>query len=77
MKAKTDGKTDNRSTIGGPSHPEGEAANQFTAKLAAVQELAAAMPYNMNKALEHGEVSACQRKGRQWSVPIRQRRAAR
>lgn len=41
MKAKTDGKTDNRSTIGGPSHPEGEAANQFTAKLAAAQDLAA------------------------------------
>ena len=69
MKAKTDGKTDNRSTIGGPSHPEGEATNQFTAKLAAAQDLAAAMPYNINKALEHGEVSSLPEKGQTVEPP--------
>jgi catalase len=69
MKAKTDGKTDNRSTIGGPSHPEGEAANQFTAKLAAAQGLAAAMPYNINKALENGEVSSLPEKGQTVEPP--------
>ena len=48
---------DNRSTVSGPSRPEGAPANDFTAKLAATQELAAAMPYNVNKALEYGDVS--------------------
>ncbi|MBA4143744.1 MAG: catalase [Nitrosospira sp.] len=55
--------TDNRSTVGGPSHQEGEPANEFTAKLAATQKLAAAMPYNVNKALEYGEVSAAPEQG--------------
>jgi catalase len=55
--------TDNRSTVSGPSHQDGAPANEFTAKLAAVQELAAAMPYNANKALEYGEVSAAPEKG--------------
>ena len=49
---KTPGKTDNRSTVGGPAHQDGAPANDFTAKLAGAQELAAAMPYNTNKALE-------------------------
>jgi catalase len=56
---------DNRSTIGGPAHPGGTPANDFTAKLEGAQELAAAMPYNPNKALEHGEASACPEQGAQ------------
>jgi catalase len=55
--------TDNRSTVSGPSQPEGTPANEFTAKLAGAQELASAMPYNANKALEYGEVSAAPEKG--------------
>jgi catalase len=61
MKAADD--VDNRSTVGGPSGQEGTPANDFTAKLAGTQELAAAMPYNVNKALEHGEVATCPEKG--------------
>lgn len=60
---------DNRSTIGGPAHQEGIPANEFTAKLAATQELAAGMPYNANKAAEHGEVSACPEKGQAVEPP--------
>jgi catalase len=60
---------DNRSTIGGPAHQEGTPANEFTAKLAATQELAARMPYNANKAAEHGEVSACPEKGQTMEPP--------
>jgi catalase len=56
---------DNRSTVGGPAHPAGNPANEFTAKLEGTQELAAAMPYNPHKALEHGEVSACPEQGAQ------------
>jgi catalase len=56
---------DNRSTVGGPAHPGGIPANNFTAKLEGTQELAAAMPYNPNKALEHGEASACPEQGAQ------------
>jgi catalase len=55
--------TDNRSTVSGPSRQDGTPANEFTEKLAATQELAAAMPYNANKALEYGEVSAAPEKG--------------
>ena len=55
--------SDNRSTVSGPSHPDGTPANEFTAKLASAQELAAAMPYNANKALEYGEVAAAPEKG--------------
>ncbi|SEK62665.1 catalase [Nitrosovibrio tenuis] len=69
MKSKTGGKTDNRSTIGGPSRPEGEPANDFTAKLAAAQDLAAAMAYNANKALEYGEVSGLPEKGQTVEPP--------
>ncbi|MEO5654407.1 MAG: catalase, partial [Nitrosospira sp.] len=60
---KTPGKTDNRSTVGGPAHQDGAPANDFTAKLAGAQELAAAMPYNTNKALEYGDVSGMPEKG--------------
>lgn len=53
----------NRATIGGPADPEGEPANEYTARLTATQELAAAMPHNANKAGEHGEASANPEKG--------------
>lgn len=61
--------SDNRSTVGGPSRREGAPANEFTAKLAATQELTAAMPYNTNKALEYGEVSATPEKGQAVEPP--------
>src|SRR5688500_15218461 len=61
MKAPND--VDNCSTVGGPSRQEGTPANDFTAKLAETQKLAAAMPYNLNKALEHGEIATCPEKG--------------
>ncbi|SOD41756.1 catalase [Nitrosovibrio sp. Nv4] len=60
MKTENDG--DNRSTIGGPAR-QGTSENEFTSKLAATQELAAAMPYNSNKGLEYGEISAYPEKG--------------
>ncbi|MBA3755003.1 MAG: catalase [Nitrosomonas sp.] len=53
----------NRSTAGGSARPEGVPPNNISAKLAATQEFAAAMPYNANKALEYGEVSASPEKG--------------
>ena len=60
---------DNRSTIGGPTDMPGTPGNDFTAKLAGTQALAAAMPYNTNKALEHGDVSASPEKGPTADVP--------
>lgn len=60
---------DNRSTIGGPTDMKGTPANDFTAKLAGTQALAAAMPYNTNKVLEHGDVSASPEKGQTVEVP--------
>src|SRR5687768_10949462 len=48
---------DNKSTIGGPANPSGSPANDFTRKLSATDQLAAAIPYNANKAGEHGEAS--------------------
>ncbi|SDA19582.1 catalase [Nitrosospira sp. Nsp18] len=60
---KAPDKTDNCSTVGGPAHQDGTPANDFTAKLAGAQELAAAMPYNTNKALEYGDVSGVPEKG--------------
>ncbi|MBA2659473.1 MAG: catalase [Nitrosospira sp.] len=59
---------DNRSTVGSPESEEGTPANDFTAKLAAAQKLAAAMPYNVNKALEHGDVSLSPEKGQTVEV---------
>jgi catalase len=47
-----------RSTISGPTNPSGSAASEaLAAKFDATQKLAAAMPYNKNKPLEHGELS--------------------
>lgn len=60
---KTANDADNRSTVGGPSQQVGMPENEYTAKLADTQKLAAAMPYNANKALEYGEISACPEKG--------------
>lgn len=52
MKAKATGKPGNRSTVGGPTHQDGAPGDDSTAKLAATRELAAAMLYNANKALD-------------------------
>jgi catalase len=49
-----------RSTVSGPARTEAGAqpvADALTAKMQAVQVLAAEMPYNANKALEHAEAS--------------------
>ncbi|MCC2681955.1 MAG: Catalase [Nitrosospira multiformis] len=54
---------DNKSTIGGPANPTGSPANDFTRKLSATDELAAAIPYNANKAGEHGEASTSPEEG--------------
>ena len=69
MPTKKQKDADNRSTIGGPGNEKGTPANDFTAKLAATQKLAAAMPYNINKAAEHGDVSAAPEKGQTVEVP--------
>lgn len=69
MPTKKQKDADNRSTMGGPARDEGTPANDFTAKLTATQELAAAMPYNTNKMLEHGDVSASPQKGPTAEVP--------
>jgi catalase len=70
--AKNSGNTDDnrstRSTLGGPAHPSGTPANDFAAKLEGTQKLAAAMPYNPNKALEHGDASASPEAGAQVDV---------
>ena len=53
-------KTSARSTVSGPARGVAEmqaAADAATAKMQAVQALAAEIPYNANKALEHGEAS--------------------
>lgn len=63
MAANNEDKNDNRSTVGGPAHPKGKPANEFTAKLAAAQELAAAMPFNAHKAGEYGKDSICPEQG--------------
>lgn len=60
---------DNRSIIGGATEMKGTPANDFTAKLAATQKLVAAMPYNINKASEHGDVSTAPEKGQTVEVP--------
>jgi catalase len=69
MKPDDEKDADNRSTVGGPARTEGTPANKFTAKLAGTQELAAAVPYNANKALEHGDVSVSQEKGQTVEIP--------
>lgn len=65
----TTNEKDNKSTIGGPADREGTPANKFTAKLAATDELTAAIPYNANKAGEHEEASADPEKG-QTAAPF-------
>lgn len=69
MPIKKQQNTDNRSTIAGPARNAGTPANDFTAKLTATQELAAAMPYNANKVLEHGDVSASPERGQTIEIP--------
>ena len=53
-------KSSSRSTVSGPAHREASgnnAGDALAAKFDATQKLAADMPYNVNKALEHGELS--------------------
>src|SRR5690242_10982704 len=69
MKPDNEKDADNRSTVGGPARTDGTPANKFTAKLAATQELAAGLPYNANKALEHGDIAVCPEKGQTVEVP--------
>src|ERR1043166_6362607 len=56
-----------RSTVSGPTHRgrSGEGGEALSAKFDATQKLAAAMPYNANKAREHGEISAQPKEGQQ------------
>jgi catalase len=59
-------KSSSRSTVSGPRHPDASAesaADALAAKFAATQKLAADMPYNVNKALEHGELSLQPKEG--------------
>lgn len=69
MPTKKHNDADNRSTISGPAYEEGAPGNDLTAKLAATQELATAMPYNVNKTLEYGDVSASPEKGQMVETP--------
>lgn len=53
-------KTSARSTVSGPSQPDldpSALSDTATLKLQATQELTSAMPFNANKAAEHGEAS--------------------
>ena len=54
-------KSSSRSTVSGPAHPEeadlAARIDALAAKLAATQSLAAQVPYNANKAREHGELA--------------------
>ena len=51
-------KTKSRATIGGPAAPPfADSADALTAKMDATEALAAGMPYNANKALEHGKAA--------------------
>jgi len=43
-----------RSTVGGPQNPDVTDGDELVARMAATQELAARMPFNPNKAAEHG-----------------------
>lgn len=57
-------KANNCYTIGGPAQSKNPPEdNDFLNKLSATQELAAAVPYNTNKAFEYGVVSASPKKG--------------
>ena len=52
-------RTTSRTTVGGPARPDdakfAAAVDDVAAKMAATQSLTAAVPYNVNKALEYGE----------------------
>ena len=53
-------KSSSRSTVSGPAHRGDSGENRgdaLTDKFAATQQLAADMPYNVNKPLEHGELA--------------------
>ncbi|HEX4882967.1 MAG TPA: catalase, partial [Casimicrobiaceae bacterium] len=53
-----------RSTVSGPSRPARDGAGDAAqAKFAATQALVVALPYNENKALEYGDVSAVPHEG--------------
>lgn len=60
-------RSNSRSTVSGPAHrgksSTESAGDALEAKFDATQKLAADMPYNANKALEHGELSMQPREG--------------
>jgi catalase len=56
-------KSSARATISGPAAPGGPTTDPLAAKVAAIEALARAMPYNQNKALEHGEAAAAPQAG--------------
>ena len=66
-------KSSARSTVSGPTHRAGSSetnSDALTLKFEAAQKLAADMPYNENKALEHGELSSQPQEG-QTITPCR------
>ena len=79
-RSATVSKSSSRSTVSGPTHRGGSsesAGDALAAKFEATQKLAADMPYNENKALEHGELSSQPQAGTDSRLPpIRQRPAA-
>ncbi len=56
-------KSSARATISGPAAPGGPTTDPLAAKVAAVEALARAMPFNKNKALEHGAAAAAPQAG--------------
>jgi catalase len=60
-------RTSTRSTTSGPSNPDRDqlaaSGDAHVAKMEATQALAAGMPYNPNKALEHGDLAAAPQSG--------------
>ncbi len=56
--SKSTAKAPARSTVSGPAHPDGPGGDLSARRNAAVQALAAGMPANVNKPLEHGEGNA-------------------
>ena len=46
-----------RSTVGGPARAGGSAGDALSVKFQTIEKLAADMPYNVNKTLEHGDLS--------------------
>jgi len=60
-------KSSSRSTISGSTHPGGRAGDALAIKFDSTQNLAGEMPYNLNKALEHGELSMQPQEGQRNS----------